>query len=618
MTSDFLPYPPMERHGFIGDRRTAALVAADGAIDWMCVPDYNGAPVFGALLDSNKGGFWRFGPQKLGLGKQSYLGDSAALITCWKSSEGTLELCDVMLRPETERDGSLSDRRTVVRRLRCLSGTASARFDLLPKFNFSERPKVQREADGFLINLCGHTFGLWTSFDTTPHEEGVVGSATLRDGDVLWAVFGLNETPGEWDAERAKSCFDAAVNYWGKWTGGLRFPADHLPAFKRSALAVHLLGFAPAGSVIAAPTTSLPERIGGDWNADYRFAWVRDASLSLALLAMLGKSDEVRSYMDWLVGLGSTTDSPLQVLYGIDGETQLEQTERTDISGYRDSSPVRIGNHAYKQRQHDSLGYLADCSLIYLKHGGKWKDEYWQLIKRAADYTVRTWQQPDNGIWELSKQVHWVSSKVMSWCVLERSIKIAEKLGREAEAEPWKPVRDQIHAEVLEKGWSAGMNAFRQHYGADTLDAAALLIAVMDFLPADDPRVLATAERIERELTINGFVHRFDPKVTPGIKTQETLGYYEGAFFPTTFWLATTYAKAGQTDKAEAILANAEQLVGDVGLFPEGVDSQARMFLGNAPLLFSQVEYVRAKMELMKAKPLSSMAKVSAAILTGA
>lgn len=617
MTNEALPYPPINQHGVIGDRRTAAIVAADGTINWMCAPNYDGLPVFGSLLDMTKGGFWRFGPANPWTGEQSYVENSAALRTVWKTGSAALELCDVMLWPANERDSALESRRTVVRRLRCLEGSVTARFHLLPRLDFGKMPQMRSQPGGCAVHFGEQTFGLWTSFDITTKEGEAFGDLEMQQGDTAWAVFGLNETTTDWNIERAESLFDSAVNYWQDWVKGLQFPTGHLPAFVRSAVTVHLLAFAPAGSVVAAPTTSLPERIGGKANWDYRFAWVRDASLSLALLAMLGKSDEVRSYMDWLSGLGSTTDAPLQVVYGIDGRLQIDQIKRSGVVGYRNSPPVHYGNHAYSQIQHDSLGYFADCSLVYLENGGEWREEYWQLVRRSANYTARTWQEPDYGIWELSQKMHWVSSKVMSWVVMERAIKIARKLGRAAEAEPWIPVRDQIHGEVLEKGWSEALNSFRQYYGAETLDGALLLIAVMEFLPADDPRVLATARRIERELTVNGFVHRFDPKATPGVQSDEPMVYHEGAFFPTTFWLATTYAKAGLTDRAEAILANAEKLTGELGLFAEAVDAQSGMFLGNTPLLFSQVEYIRAKMELMKAKPLSSALKVAAAIVTG-
>lgn len=328
--------------------------------------------------------------------------------------------------------------------------------------------------------------------------------------------------------------------------------------------------------------------------------------LSMAVLAMLGDTRAAKRYMDWLARLDSSTDSPLQVVYQIGGGTDLTQRGRPELAGYRESQPVLIDNHAFGQRQLDSLGYLADCALINLEEGGEWRPEHWEMIRRAADYTVADWAQPDCGIRELPAEQHYVSSKVMSWVALERAVQIAAKTQHQRATEPWQATMAAIHAEVLARGWSDRLEIFRQRYEADTLDAAALLIPVMDFLPADDSRVVATAERIEATLVIDGFVHRFRAGETPGHEDLP-VGEFEGAFFPCTFWLATTYAKAEQPDRAEAILARAEATAGALGLFAEEVDARSGAFLENYPLLFAQVEYVRTILELAKARPLDKM-----------
>ncbi len=599
----FLPYAPIAHHGVIGDRRTAALVAADGTIDWLCFPNYDATSVFGAILDTERGGFWRIGPTAATAGHQRYLDDSNVLVTQWELEGGTLEVTDALLWPETERATADDERRVVLRRVQCLKGAVACDFQLVPRRDFDTAAVITPSADGATLELAEATLGLWTSGNVTVAGDAVTGTFTLTSGDEFWAVLAWHEQPALWSVERARSALAAAVGYWRDWVQDLTYTGPRKEQVRRSALTVHLLSFAPSGSLVAAPTTSLPERIGGDRNYDYRFAWVRDASLSMASLALLGDTDAAQAYMDWLAQLDSVTDAPLQVAYGIDGRTKLTQHERTGVAGYRGSLPVRFGNHAYAQRQLDSLGYLADCALIYLQHGGTWKSAYWELIRRIADYTSTNWQQPDSGIWELSPEQQYVSSKVMSWVTLERALQIATHLGHEAETDHWRSVMTEIHADVMTRGWSPVLNAFRQHYEADTLDASALLIPVMGFLPADHPRVLATVEQIEAQLTIDRFVHRFDARTMPGMRDL-AVGEFEGAFLPCTFWLVTTYAMAGQPDTAEAILEQAEAVAGELGLFAEEVDARTRTFLGNTPLLFAQVEYVRAILELAKARPL--------------
>jgi len=600
-----LPYAPIEQHGVIGDRRTAALIASDGTLDWLCLPDYDGEPYFGALLDANAGGFWRLGPVDITPGQQHYLANTPLLVTAWSTPEGDLELTDVMAAPEDERAAGAAGRRVILRQLRCLWGAVNCAMQIVPRRDFQHASNVLESAGRLILELGDHHLGLWSNYTLDHTEAGAAANFTLRAGETAWMVLALDEPPSDWTVERAQTTIEAAATYWHQWIADLTYTGPRGDMVRRSAMTVHLLSYAPTGSLVAAPTTSLPERIGGDRNYDYRYALVRDASLSLAVLAMVGSTQAAQRYMDWLVDLDSSTDSPLQVVYGIRGNTDLTQRERPELAGYRESRPVRIGNHAYSQRQLDSLGYLAECAQLYVQHGGAWREEYWVLVRRAADYTAAHWREADSGIWELPGEQHYVSSKVMSWVTLERAVRIAEHLGRTSETTDWQTTMEAIHAEVMERGWSEHLQAFRQRYDADTLDAAALLIPVMDFLPADHPQVVATVERIVEQLSINGFVHRFVPRETPGLEDLP-VGEFEGAFLPCTFWLATTYAKAGRTDEAEALLQQAEAVAGELGLFAEEVDARSRTFLGNTPLLFAQVEYVRAVVELTKARPLDA------------
>jgi GH15 family glucan-1,4-alpha-glucosidase len=602
-TAAFLP---IEQHGLIGDRRTGALVAADGTVNWFCAPEFDGEPIFGALLDGERGGFCRFAPRPGALGRQSYLPGTAVLITCWTppANGGEIELADVMAWPDNARSQETQTQRIIIRRMRALEA-AEVLFALKPRRNFKAATGSARPVGNGLVFPFGDgELGLWTSFACALQPDGTVAAnVSLRAGEEHWAVIGWNLGPAEWSAAAATAVFEDATNYWRTWSGGLRVEqgGERTAAIRRSAITVQLLSHAEHNSAVAALTTSLPERIGGDRNYDYRYAWVRDASLSLSLLACLGQTDQVKSYLHWLAGLSSDTASPLQVCYRLNGDPQIGQREIPDISAYRDSRPALWGNRAAKQKQLGSLGFFADCARIYIDEGGEWQEEFWRLLQRAAAFTCENWQGQDSGVWELEYQADYVASRVMSWVVLEQAVYIAEKTGHGDETGHWRQTSAQIHAEVMAKGWSEEKNSFRQRYGSDALDAAALLIPLMGFLPVDHPRVRGTLAALERELVINGLIHRFNPVNLPGAASIP-LGEFEGAFLPCVFWHAHVLAQAGRCDEAEAILARCEAIAGETGLFAEEAHARDHCFLGNTPLLFSHVEYVRAAVELNRAR----------------
>ncbi len=599
----FIPYPPIEKHGVIGDRRTAALVAADGTLDWLCLPDYDGAALFGVLLDAKQGGFWRCGPVSPSLGQQHYLEESAALVTTWKTRDYALELTDVMAWPEDERPKETRDERIVIRRLRCTRGEAACSLTIQPRSNFRRAASVLQVDNGLQLRVGSHRLGVWSSQPLQSGPTGAHAFFRLHAGEESWCVMTYGGSPTDWNPEQAHRVLRQSMGYWLNCLGNLAYRGPRQEQVRRSALVLHLLSYAPDGSLVAAPTTSLPERIGGERNYDYRFAWVRDASLSLAVLSLLGDTETATRYLDWLCSLGSLTDAPLQVMYGLSGGLDLEEHEQPEACGYRGSSPVHEGNRAYQQQQRGSLGYLADCAELHQASGGSWHERYWEkLIKPIANYTVRAWREPDSGIWELPVQAHYVSSKVMGWVTLDRAVKIARRTGHASETAQWEHTLRQIHAEVMERGWCEQLGSFIQHYDGRGLDASTLLIPVTGFLPADHPRVLAMVKRIEEALAVGHFVYRFQPDKTPGYQGAPPLGEFEGAFLPCTFWLATTYALQGRAADADDVLSQAERAAGDLLLFAEEIDPRTGSFLGNTPLLFSQMEYVRAIVALSKAR----------------
>ena len=424
-----IPYPAIERHGIIGDRRTAALVAADGTLDWMCLPHFDSAIVFGALLDWARGGHWRLGPNLMAEGAQNYLTESMALQTEWNMDQGSLVLSDSMLWPENERPPEQRDSRVVVRRLRCTRGEVHCVFAMEPRNEFApDVPTIDEYSSGFTITLGDLSLRLWSNRPLESQNGRIHSEFDLSEGEEVWAVLELGAAGQSWSAESVRAAFDASVQYWRAWVKNLDHAGYGDTEIRRGAMAVHLLTYAPEGSVVAAATTSLPERIGGEWNADYRLCWVRDASLSVGMLAQLGILEETEQYLQWLAGRRSRFGQPLQVLYGVRGEKRKKQYKLDRASGYRDSYPARAGNHAYKQHQLGSYGYLADCAWIYLQAGGRWRDEYWDLIRKLAHYTVKHWQDPENGIWELPEEQQFVNSKVLCWVMLDRAVKIAGKV----------------------------------------------------------------------------------------------------------------------------------------------------------------------------------------------
>lgn len=592
-----VPYAAIRHHGVIGDRRTAALVAADGTVDWLPVPDYDGDVIFGALLDAQKGGYWSLGPCLRNLGKQTYAEATTSVVTAWDLHEGRLELTDCMAWPANQRPANREKHHAIVRRLRCVKGQVSAHLLLSADDDFKPVEPTTISDNTVSLRTGRHDLELWASRPVHVRPSRIEAAIELKEGEEFWCVLAVGHRAAEWGAKKAAEGMHEADQYWKQWAGKLNYKGPRQAMVRRSALLVHQLGYAPDGSHVAAVTTSLPERIGGDWNADYRLSWVRDTSLSLEILSLLGATEEAQRYLEWVSKLLSPSDPPLQTVYGIHGETKLNQEERKNLEGYRGSKPVRLGNRAYRQDQHGSMGYLVDCIHTYLKCGGEWQPEFWELVRRIANYIADHTKDESNSIWELPDKQHYLSGKVLGWVALDRAIRIGERVGQRDNNERWQKVRDGLHAEVMGRGWSDHhhLAAFRQRYEGDNLDAAALLIPIVGFLPLDHPRVKSTVEKVVELLSMDGFVFRFDPLKTPGVQKQQIpMGQFEGAFLPCTFWLATVFARMGRKDEAESILRRAEAIAGPIGLFAEGVDARSADFLGNTPLLFSQVEYVRA------------------------
>jgi GH15 family glucan-1,4-alpha-glucosidase len=585
-------YPPISRLAVVGDRRTAAVIAADGSVQWLCLPNFDGVPIFGQLLDAGRGGYWRLGPANGREGRQRYIEETNVAVTQWDATGGALELTDAMLLPQGNRRAVEQDHRALLRRLRCRSGSVDCVLELRPRDQFGATPIVARVAGGCELRVAGQALSLWTS-RTEPIENPMRATFRLAAGEEFWAVLATGKMPGPWSVEAAEKALADTIRHWREWTSRYHYQGPRRQSILRAALATELLSFTPTGALAAAATSSLPERIGGNRNYDYRYAWIRDASMAMATLSVLGDVESAERYLSWISQLGSSTEMPVQVLYRVDGGTNIKQHSRDDLAGYRGSRPVRFGNQAFRQRQLDCLGYLADCAAIYLIKGGRWAPEYWQLISRITDYTAKNWRKPSSGIWERDEQRHYISSKVMSWTALKRALDFADRSGDTGNLRQWRAAMAEIHNDVMERGWSDELQAFRQHYGADTLDASTLLIPLMGFLEPNHPRVVATVQRIEEDLMVDGLVHRFRPE-----RSDLSMVEFEGAFLPCCFWLAAVYALMNRDQDAEAMLRRIEGLIGGSGLFSEEVDSRSGELLGNIPMIFSHAEYARAILQL--------------------
>lgn len=607
---------PIERHGLVGDRRTGALIGADGGIAWWCLPHFDSPTTFGSVLDPERGGGCRLAPAEGGLGRQRYDEGTVVLRTSWP--EAGLEVADVMAEPSGRRPGGAFER-TLIRRVRAARECA-VNFECRPRRDFGPPLEAALKGRSEATFQCGgDTFSVWASFPLRRDEDGVGAELHLAGGDEHWVVLGWNRLEAASTTGEAARLFADAARYWLEWSRDLRIgPAGpRAPNVLRSAITVQLLSVPENDCAIAALTTSLPERIGGDRNYDYRFVWIRDASLALSVMSRLGRPHEAKGFLDWVCRRPGGAGMPLQVCYGADGRTDLDAEEIPGVRGYGDSRPVRRGNGACRQKQLGAMGFLADCLLIYLRCGGTWHAAFWSLLEKLAAYICDHWNEPDNGIWELPIERDFVSSRVMGWVVLDRALKIGARTGSHGDFARWREAAIAIRSDIMVRGWSGRKRAFRQHLGSDALDAASLLIPLMGFLPAAHPYVRSTVEALERELVVNGLLHRFNPTETLD-SAQLPIGEFEGAFLPAVFWHAHTLVALGRLDDADSILTRCEAAAGETGLFAEELDARSGRMLGNLPLLFTHVEYVRAATALEKAlkgrrRPAPASATASAA-----
>ena len=597
-----MSYKSIEDYGIIGDLHTVALVGIDGSIDWCCLPHFDSPSVFAALLDDKKGGYFKIAAVAPVRRKQLYLPETNVLLTRIYSAEGIAEVTDFMPIEARSLEGKQSNYHQIIRRVSTVAGNMRFRLECFPAFDYArEKHNVQPYPQGvaFLSPSCA--VGLVSSVPLDLQETGVTADFALARGNS--ATFYLRHADRGSEAnllipeEEGRAAFHRTVDFWKSWLSQCRYTGRWREMVQRSALVLKLLTYAPTGAIVAAPTTSLPEAIGGLRNWDYRYCWIRDASFTLYGLMRLGFNNEAESFMGWLEQrcheLGR--DGSLQPIYTIEGEHEIPESELSHLDGYRGSKPVRIGNAAYRQSQLDIYGELMDSVYLYNKYGAPISYDLWRNLERLLDYVCDHWREPDEGIWEVrGGPRHFVYSKLMCWVALDRGLRLAAKRSFPADHQRWLRIRDEIYREIMDRAWDQKIDAFVQSYGSDLMDASNLLMPLVFFLSPTDPRMLRTINRIQERLSLDSLVHRYD--IREG-NSPDGLPGREGAFSICSFWLVEALTRAGRVDEARLMFEKMLGYANHVGLYAEEIGHCGEA-LGNFPQAFTHLGLISAAFNL--------------------
>jgi GH15 family glucan-1,4-alpha-glucosidase len=584
----------IEDYGLIGDCETAALVGRDGSIDWLCWPAFDSDACFAALLGTRENGRWLIAPaEDVTQSSRRYWDNTLILETRFETANGTVAVIDFM--PPR---GDASD---IVRLVRGVAGKVKLRMELLMRFGFgADIPWVKRTEDGALLAICGQDMTvLRTPVETRGQDMTTVAEFEVSEGEVVPFVltYGPSHLPLPKPINPAQALQDTE-GFWTGWCSRCIYEGESRDLVMRSLITLKALTYAPTGGIVAAATTSLPEKLGGARNWDYRFCWLRDATFTLLALMNSGYTEEASAWHNWLLRAVAGRPANMQIMYGIMGQRRLLEWEVGWLPGYEGARPVRVGNAAHAQLQLDVYGELIDAFHQSRMTKLKLDDGTWDLECIVLDHLADVWDQPDSGIWERrGAGKHYVSSKVMTWVAFDRGIKSAERFGFKAPLEKWRSLRDTIHREVCEKGFDAAQNSFVESYGSQLLDASILLLPSVGFLPASDPRVAGTLAAIERHMMRDGFVLRHDPR-----EISDERQPIEGAFLACTFWLADAFVLAGEIDKAQALFDRVVAVANDLGLLAEEFDSGAGRQTGNFPQALTHIALINTSHYLSGAK----------------
>jgi alpha,alpha-trehalase len=602
-------YRPISDYGLIGDTHTAALVSSSGSIDWACLPYFDSPAVFLRILDQSKGGYCSIEAAETKKITRRYLPGTPILETTFKCASGTLQVTDFMplrRREQLTEEGQDADAdRLIIRLLRCTAGSIDVTLEIKPTFDFArESPKpaahegkiLFRTSNG-ILQLQGPSlvFKGDTASGKIHLETGEDSFVAIRHADRESDLVTL-------DLHRIQQALHNTQSYWQRWSRACIYEGEFRGLLMRSAITLKLLTFEPTGAIVAAPTTSLPEELGGERNWDYRFTWVRDSSLTLMAMMSLGYFGEAHDFLHFFKRITPDPEHGFQILYGIRGEKNVEERELKHLDGYRSSKPVRVGNAAAKQKQLDIYGELMQCIHLYANHEAfehrqaEFLADTWSMIHGMADFAAKHWREPDSGLWEIrGADRQFVDSNALCWVALDRALKLASMRGRNGDLSNWTRNRDAIRQSILEHGYDSELGSFVQSYGSKVVDASSLRLSMVGLIDSKDPRMISTVKQVEQRLMRNGLVYRYRGS-DDGVKGDE------GSFLMCTFWLMDNYILQGRMKEAEELFQHVISFRNDLGLLSEEVDPAKGEQLGNFPQGFTHISMINTAVRLEAAR----------------
>lgn len=592
-------FEPIENYGIIGDLSTCALVSKNGSIDWCCMPHMELSSVFGKILDLEKGGCFSISPDEDFKSKSSYIENTNVLQTHFESEEGKLILTDFM----PVQQGEANTTPIIFRKLECVEGSLQYKIHFEPRFDYGRvSPKMKKKAKGIAASIKKQRLFLRTQIPFDIDMGIALANAHITEGECVWLVLQYDRV-SEYTSEQCEQILEDTIRFWQDWAHTCEindqciFHGSWHDAVVRSGLVLKLLTHRQTGAICAAPTTSLPETIGGVRNWDYRVNWMRDASFTVQALYNMGHKSEALQFLQWFSEICQQSGHPsqLQAIYGLQGDTELTELELDQLSGYKNSKPVRVGNASARLKQWNIFGEVINAVWEISRYGEEITEVVWGFVAQLIDFVCATWNTPDYGIWNVDgEEKHFVYSKIMCWVAMDRGVRIARQRKYYHKLGMWQSVRETIRMSILQNGFDEELGSFVQSYGSKSLDATGLLIPLMGFLPVDEPKVVGTIEAIQNHLSNEeGFIYRY--------QTDNGLPGQDGIFIPCTFWMVDVLAMSGKRNEAESLFQRIVDHASPLGLLSGDLDSKSGMLLGNYPQAFSHIGLINSALFLGKA-----------------